>query len=328
VIISNPITNQQQVDNGTGVGNAFDIDDGTAYRRWRAEKLLAYRSQISDLMVRIENPYKLTAAESSALLTRCRRTNMAIYELRDPARGNKDGVSALGRQFGLYRLDSNLCADEDSITSLRVREDARNRGYIPYSNRALNWHTDGYYNDTQRRIRSFILHCVQDAAEGGINGLMDHEIAYILLRDENPDYIRAMLQADAMTIPANVENGAVIRADQTGPVFLVEPLTGNLLMRFTARARNISWRQDSVTRQAVEFLRQVLSPGSPYLVSHRLRPGQGLLSNNVLHSRSAFTDNSADGGQRLLLRARYYDRIAGTNFNEVCGREGTHAVAQ
>jgi hypothetical protein len=35
----------------------------------------------------------------------------------------------------------------------------------------------------------------------------------------------------------------------------------------------------------------------------------GVLCNNVLHDRSAFVD--APDIQRLLYRARYYDRIAG-----------------
>jgi hypothetical protein len=41
-------------------------------------------------------------------------------------------------------------------------------------------------------VRGLILHCVQSAATGGENQLLDHEIAYILLRDENPDHIRAL----------------------------------------------------------------------------------------------------------------------------------------
>jgi hypothetical protein len=45
-----------------------------------------------------------------------------------------------------------------------------------------------------------------------------------------------------------------------------------------------------------------------------LQPGWGLICNNVLHSRSRFSDGvEPDPAQgRLLYRARYYDRIAGT----------------
>ena len=55
-------------------------------------------------------------------------------------------MRALGQQFGLERLDGNLRADEDSITSLRVKPEMQENHYIPYTNRPLNWHTDGYYN--------------------------------------------------------------------------------------------------------------------------------------------------------------------------------------
>ena len=44
-------------------------------------------------------------------------------------------------------------------------------------------------------------------------------MAYILLRDENPDYIRALMQPDAMTIPANVEQGIEIRPHRPGRCF-------------------------------------------------------------------------------------------------------------
>ncbi len=40
-----------------------------------------------------------------------------------------------------------------------------------------------------------------------------------------------------------------------------------------------------------------------------LEPGMGLLCNNVLHDRAAFTDDPTHP-PRLLYRARYLDRIA------------------
>jgi hypothetical protein len=38
----------------------------------------------------------------------------------------------------------------------------------------------------------------------------------------------------------------------------------------------------------------------------------GLISNNILHDRTGFQDDS--DRKRLLYRARYYDRVAGTGF--------------
>ena len=81
------------------------------------------------------------------------------------------------------------------------------------------------------------MHCAQPAAEGGENLLLDHEIAYIQLRDKNPAYIKALMKNNAMTIPPNIENGIEIRGEQTGPVFAVDE-GGYLHMRFSARTRN------------------------------------------------------------------------------------------
>jgi alpha-ketoglutarate-dependent taurine dioxygenase len=210
-------------------------------------------------------------------------------------------------------LDSNMLADEDAITSLEVMPEKSGRGYIPYSNRRLLWHTDGYYNTPAQRVRAFVLHCVRPAAEGGENALLDPEIAYLQLRDENPGHIQALMAPDAMTIPANDEAGG-IRPAETGPVFSVDPMTGSLHMRYTARTRSIVWKDDASTRAAVQALEALLHGSSPYVFRHRLVAGQGLLCNNVLHNRTAFTDAVDKGMTRLLYRARYYDRIAGTGL--------------
>ena len=39
-------------------------------------------------------------------------------------------------------------------------------------------------------------------------------------------------------------------------------------------------------------------------------PGRGIIGNNVLHDRTTFRDG--ESGQRLVYRARFLDRIAGT----------------
>ena len=298
-------------------GGPFDLYDEPSYQRWRELKLLNYPSRIDDLIVRIKDPARLSVQEHSAALACVRKTNLVVYELTTAKSVGKVQVRLLGEQFGLRRLDSNLCADNDSITSLRVMKVGRHKDYIPYTNRGLNWHTDGYYNEPGFPIRSIHMHCAQDAASGGENGLLDHEIAYILMRDEDPELVSALMRSDVMTIPANIENGVEIRPLHTGPVFSVDPLTGNLIMRYTARTRNILWKRDPVTQAAVTFLQELLAGTSPYVFRYRLQPAQGVLCNNILHNRSAFQDDEASGHRRLIYRARYYDRIAGTKFNDV-----------
>ena len=296
-----------------GRSSPFDLGQVDAYLRWRDWKLA--RAGESARMVEIRDPSALTASEYAELLTQIRHTNSALYATRHAA-DDKGAVHALARQLGLARLDGNLCADEDTLTSLRVMpQGTRHEGYIPYTNRPLNWHTDGYYNTDGNRIRAMLLHCARPAARGGESALLDHEIAYILLRDENPEYIAALMQADAMTIPANVENGVLIRPAQSGPVFLVEPGTGNLYMRYTARRRNIEWKHDGVTQEAAEFLLRTLDADERYVVRHRLEAGQGIVSNNALHNRTGF-DNDAGAGGRLIYRGRYYDRVRGTDLTD------------
>jgi hypothetical protein len=177
------------------------------------------------------------------------------------------------------------------------------RGYIPYSSRRLLWHTDGYYNAPEERIRAFILHCVRPATEVGENRLLDPEIAYLLLRDADPRHVEALSAPDALTIPANVEEGAE-RPARSGPVFSFEG--DGLHMRYTARTRSIEWRDDEPTRAAVRCLEQILASDSPYVFRLRLAAGQGLVCNNVLHDRTSFTDGTPG---RLVYRARYLDRL-------------------
>jgi alpha-ketoglutarate-dependent taurine dioxygenase len=257
--------------------------------------------------VDIAVPGRLTFAEREALLARCAVANMALYASPTGSDPDKDIPRQLGRQLGLVNLDANRLADDDGISPLAVAPAGTRTEFIPYTDRGIRWHTDGYYNTLDRQVRGLLLHCVQRAESGGENRLMDHEIAYILLRDENPDHIRAFMAPDAMTIPPRLEDGAIARAAQAGPVFSVYP-DGFLHMRYTARTVSIEWKADAATRAAVAALERILADeASPYIFRGRLEPGMGLVCNNVLHDRSAFADS--DARKRLLYRARYFDRI-------------------
>jgi alpha-ketoglutarate-dependent taurine dioxygenase len=288
----------------------FDLDNTDAYLRWRDHKLNNAITDTGDLIIEIKDPRTLAATEHAALLDRCRRSNMVIYAT-GTADADENMVRLLGLQFGLNSLDANWLAGEQGITRVTVcADDGQRQAYIPYTDRAIKWHTDGYYNPPERQVRGMILHCVQSAGQGGENRLMDHEIAYLMLRDSNVDFIRALSAADAMTIPERADEQGVARAAQTGPVFSADPASGTLHMRYTARTRSIEWKQDETTLAAVAALEQLLASDLPHILRTRLEPGMGLLCNNVLHDRAAFDDNDTD--PRLLFRARYHDRIAGT----------------
>jgi len=292
----------------TPLARPFDLDSDVAYSTWRSRKLAAAPLSAGELLVPIADGQDLSAMELDAMHGALARANLVIYQLPGSRGADKVTIRQLGRQFGLERLDDNLCADEDSITSLTVVEKRSEGEYIPYTNKRLNWHTDGYYNPLDRQIRAVILHCVQPAAQGGANAFLDHEMAYIALRDQDPALIRALMAPDAMTIPANVQNGRQIRPEQSGPVFSVDR-AGHLHMRYSARTRNVVWKDDAATRAAAEALLNLFRSDSPFILRHRLKSGQGVLTNNVLHCRTAFEDDAQRDQTRLLYRARYYDRV-------------------
>ncbi len=293
----------------------FSLDDSDSYRRWREQKLRDHPSQAAGLIVDIADPAHPSEAEIAAIADRCRRASMAVYRL---AGGPLDlgtsraSVHGLTKIFGLRQFERHRSASSDGIVAIEVADDPKKRGFIPYTTRVIGWHTDGYYSyeGPSRRINAMVLHCVRQAADGGESAVLDHEIAYMRLRDLDPRYVAALMHPQAMTIsPCEDEDGNG-HPEVTGPVFSVDPVAGGLHMRFTARARNIIWRNDPMTLEALGALMHVLVQ-DPLVFHLRLEPGWGVICNNVLHRRTAFTDGGGEG--RLLWRIRSYDRLAGTN---------------
>lgn len=289
------------------ISTPFDLEGQVAYQCWRDAKRASHPTRAQDLVVDVTDPSALSDAEQQALLQRCATANMAIY--RSPVCDEDKGIPRqVAQQLGLHRLDGNWLADEDGISQIAVAAPVGDRvTFIPYTNRPIKWHTDGYYHPQSRHIRAMILHCVRAAVAGGENALMDHEMAYIAVREANPDWVRALMAPDAMTIPERLDEDGVARAEQAGPVFSVDEFSGALHMRYTARTRSVQWKDDVPTRAAVAFLEQLLGSDGPHLFRVRLEPGMGLVCNNVLHDRVGFVDDVQQ--PRLLYRARYLDRI-------------------
>lgn len=305
----------------------FSLAQDAGYQAWRQWKLAQAPRSSADLLVPVADPTHLSGAEHQALLTRLERFNMAVYACAGatPQDADPNLPRALGAQLGLRQLDVNWLADDDGLSHITVSDrrdhegDGTRGGFIPYTNRPIRWHTDGYYHPDERRIRAMVLHCVRPAARGGENALLDHERLYIALRDDNPRHIEALMQPDAMTIPARYidlgdlgDQGRVARPAQRGPVFSLDE-QGCLHLRYTARTRSIEWKADAATAAAVAAIESLLAHDDACGVLRlRLEPGMGLVCHNVLHDRSGFDDDPAH--PRLLYRARYLDRAA---FNGV-----------
>lgn len=288
--------------------------DQQHYRQWRDEKLAAYPLNPANLFTDIINPCAPDKSAIDKLKQTAQQHNIALYRFISDSTIGKTQVHALAQHIGLQHIHTNLCADADSLTSLQVTSHKGQHDYIPYTDKKLSWHTDGYYHTPEEQIHGMLLHCAQPAQEGGESQVMDHEIAYILLYEENPDYIHALMHPEAFSIPANILNDEVIRAESRGPVFSTTP-DGKLHMRYSARQRNVEWRDDPFTKEAAAFLLDLWQSNSPYKIRYTLQANEGLLCNNILHCRSAFRDSDDPTKKRLLYRGRYTDRITDTEYS-------------
>jgi len=276
--------------------------DAGATTRWQG-RLSRYRQTIDDLVVDIANPNQISTEERAALATRIQHANMAIYRCQSPGNVDPDTLTALAAQLGLGTPDRNLCADADGLSRIQVEKIATHQRYIPYTNKPLNWHTDGYYHTPDRMIRTMLLHCVRPALQGGTLEAIDHEIIYGLLRQQDSRLAQALCQPDAMMIPENRPKDGPRRARCPGPVFFWD--AGVLRMRYTARKQNIIWKDDALTREAAAALEEILSGSGDLIVRRRLRPGEGLVCANVPHRREAFKDSPQAHETRLVYRGRY-----------------------
>ena len=290
----------------------FALANDVAYRTWRASKLAHYPAGAADILVPVAQLGRPRREEIAHLRLAIGRANMAIYaspELDGEETRTRAQLIAFGEAFGLKAAEDHRSAGDDGVVRIEIVGEGGRFGYIPYTDKPINWHTDGYYNfhGPNRCIKAMLLHCQRDAAVGGDNGLLDPEIAYIRLRDEDPAWVAALMRPDAMTIPESVEAGGRVRPANTGPVFFVDD-EGALIMRYTARKRSVVWRDDATTREAARRLERILNE-DPLVMRLRLRPGQGLLCHNVLHDRTGFTA-PPQGPGRLLYRIRYSRRIA------------------
>ena len=289
----------------------FSLTDEAAYRAWRETKLAAHPTDPTALAVDIVDPLAPSRAELAAVATAVARADMCLYRFVDAPTDEshaRRAVSALAAACGLGRFEKHRSAGPDGLVAIEVAADAHRSGFIPYSTRPIGWHTDGYYayEGPSRAIRAMVLHCVRPAADGGVNALFDHEIAYIRLRDRDPALVEALMRPDAMSIPPSVEEDGSVRDWAVGPVFEVDPATGGLLMRYTARKRHIVWADDATTRAAVTALEEICAT-DPLVFRLRLDAGQGVVCNNVLHDRTGFGDDAHS--TRLLYRLRSYDRL-------------------
>ena len=288
----------------------FLLENESEYRQWKNIKLERYKNSNPVELVSVSGHAALSDKSLTTLAVQIRTFNFAIFATDTPGSTYSiEDFLAFGVQLGLHRLDASLGADADGVTSLSAADASDHRSrYIPYTPRALNWHTDGYYNPSSRRIDAFSLYCVRPAPRGGSNFMLDHEMIYMRIRDTDPDLIMALMDPCVMVVPANIKNDREIRPAESSPVFLVDRATRALNMRYSARPRNIEWKSDAISKRAIVLIRELLHD-SEDVVELSLQSGQGIVCNNVLHGRTAYVDGPVAETSRLFYRARYHDAI-------------------
>ena len=283
----------------------YNLESVTEYETWRERKLAAYPVNLADNLVHLSDLQALSAQELSEISDKLNNANWLVYE-SEVAELDKQGLHAFAQQLSLSQFDNHTCADEGVSEISTISPDKERAGFIPYTNRRLKWHTDGYYQPDSHWVSSIILHCNQPATTGGVNQVVDPELLYIHLRDENPDFISALTKPDCFTIPAYETDGKTRRAISHGPVFWFNERQ-QLQMRYTQRTKHIIWSDDPLLADAMQSITTWLDT-SEQIMSMQLQAGQGLLSRNVLHNRTAFIDDLVN--PRRLLRARYLDTLS------------------
>ena len=288
-------------------GDPFDIENTVAYDTWRSWKLA---NTAVDQIIEIDDPENLNPVTITKIYAACETHNMALFRAADNQLADRAAFRRFMSALGFRNLRGHLLADDDDISTITPVDPSDRKTmkgeYIPYTGRALSWHTDGYYHKADNPIRSMTLYCAQQASSGGESAFIDPDIIYIRLRDQNPDFVRALMRPDAMTVPANTLGGSEIRPARTGPVFMTDHASGYLSMRYTARTVSIEWPDDAQMLSARTALEALLSDkhGDPMILRRRLSAGEGIICNNVLHKRGEFSDPT-----RVLYRGRFSNRV-------------------
>ena len=174
------------------------------YKRWKDKKLGSFTDNIDELTVQIVNPNNISKPEKSRVISLLSQNNLVFFKIDDTKYKDKSSIKNLALQVGLgdYEFDSK--SDLDGLTEISEHNnDPGISEYIPYTNKELNWHTDGYYNDDRNSINAWLLFCRAQAEDGGLNKFLDHEIAYILFNQKSSGLSELMLN-NTYNIPKNL----------------------------------------------------------------------------------------------------------------------------
>ena len=266
------------------------------FLRWAEEKEKNIPENIDGIFVNIHDINNVKTSEIAKIKETINKYNSCIYSSKVALKTNTNLLRFV-ESVGMRTYDCNNIESNEISTITPLQNNKIN--YIPYTDKSLNWHTDGYYD--KKSIFSWLLHCVNPATQGGENYLLDHELAlreYVLRNDD----INNLMAEDALTIPESKDTS---RSEISTYIFSIKNQYKKLHMRFSMRKDNIGTSPKASS--AITKLREIIKNDcAKYSLTYKLEKNEGIITNNILHGRKAFKDDKV---KRKLLRIRSYERL-------------------
>ena len=266
------------------------------FLRWAEEKEKNIPQNNDGIFVNIHDINNVKNSEIAKIKETIYKYNSCIYSSKIALKSNTNLLKFV-ELVGMRTYDCNNIESNEISTITPLQNNKIN--YIPYTDKSLNWHTDGYYD--RKSIFSWLLHCVNPATQGGENYLLDHELAlreYVLRNDD----VNNLMAEDALTIPESKETS---RSEISTYNFSFKNKYRRLHMRFSMRKDNIG--TSAKANSAVIKLREIIEDDcAKYSLTYKLQKNEGIITNNIIHGRKAFKDDKV---KRKLLRIRSYERL-------------------
>ena len=266
------------------------------FLRWAEEKEKNIPHNVNEILVNIHDINNVKISEISKIKETINRYNSCIYSSKVALKINTNLLKFV-ESVGMRTYDCNNIESNEISTITPLQNNKIN--YIPYTDKSLNWHTDGYYD--RKSIFSWLLHCVNPATQGGENYLLDHELVlreYLLRNDD----INNLMAEDALTIPESKDTS---RSEISTYIFSFKNKYRRLHMRFSMRKDNIG--TSAKASPAIIKLKEIIENDcAKYSLTYKLQKNEGIITNNILHGRKAFKDDKV---KRKLLRIRSYERL-------------------
>ena len=266
------------------------------FLRWAEEKEKNIPQNSDGILVNIHDINNVKTSEIDKIKETIYKYNSCIYSSKIALKSNTNLLKFV-ELVGMKTYDCNNIESNEISTITPLQNSKIN--YIPYTDKLLNWHTDGYYD--KKSIFSWLLHCVNPATQGGENYLLDHELVlreYLLRNDD----INNLMAEDALTIPASKDTS---RSEISTYIFSFKNKYKRLHMRFSMRKDNIG--TSAKASPAIIKLKEIIENDcAKYSLTYKLQKNEGIITNNILHGRKAFKDDKV---KRKLLRIRSYERL-------------------